>query len=209
MGSSGGDPDEKPVHAVVITRGFYVGRHEVTQAQYERVMGVNPSSFKGPDLPVEQVTWDAAVEFCRKLSERTGGSFRLPTEAEWEYAARAGSREKYCFGDDEEMLKQYAWFDANSGKRTHAVGRKKPNAWGLFDCHGNVREWCSDWYSEDSYAGGPHEDPKGPAGGQCRVQRGGSWNYPGLSCRSANRSGCPPGYEGINFGFRAAMDPQE
>ena len=208
MGSSGGDPDEKPIHAVAITRGFYVGRHEVTQAQYERVTGANPSNFKGPGLPVEQATWNAAVTFCRKLSKRTGRSFRLPTEAEWEYAARAGSRKKYCFGDDEEMLGQYAWFDANSGKRTHAVGRKKPNAWGLFDCHGNVFEWCSDWYSEDSYAGGPREDPKGPARGQYRVLRGGSWNYLDLSCRSANRSGSAPGYRGYNFGFRAVMDPE-
>lgn len=127
---------------VTITEPFYLGKYEVTQAQYQTLVGHNPSRFKGLDRPVEYVSWDDAQRFCRKLSELHGVVYRLPTEAEWEYACRAGSAARYCFGEDKARLGEYAWFDRNSGGQTHAVGQKRPNAWGLYDVHGNVREWC-------------------------------------------------------------------
>ena len=139
-----------------ITKPFYLGRHEVTQEQYERVMGVNPSNFKGPQHPVEQVSWDDAVSFCDKLSalpeeQAAGRMYRLPTEAEWEYACRAGSTTRYSFGDDEADLGDHAWFDDNSSPRHIRWARSSPNAWGLYDMHGNVWEWCADWYDENYY----------------------------------------------------------
>jgi formylglycine-generating enzyme required for sulfatase activity len=138
MGSNDGEDFEKPLHTVKITKGFYMGAFEVTQGQYQQVMGTNPSYFKGANLPVEQVSWDDAVEFCKKLSQKEGKTYRLPTEAEWEYACRAGTTTKFSFGDDESQLGEYAWYGKNSGMKTHPVGKKKPNAWGLFDMHGNV-----------------------------------------------------------------------
>ena len=179
--------NERPQHKVRITRPFHLGIYPVTQEQYEAVMGTNPSWFsttgKGAEhikdkdtlsYPVESVSWDDAVEFCRRLSElpeekQAGRLYRLPTEAEWEYACRAGSTTRYYFGDDQSLLSEYAWFDDNSHRRTHPVGEKKPNSWGLYDMHGNNFEWCSDWYDMDYYANSPTEDPAGPATGSGRV----------------------------------------
>ncbi|MFA4985095.1 MAG: SUMF1/EgtB/PvdO family nonheme iron enzyme [Candidatus Brocadiia bacterium] len=217
MGSEKGSADEKPVHKVTLTKAFLMGATEVTQKQWIAVMGNNPSNFKGDDLPVECVSWNDAVEFCRKLTaaERQKGNlpagmeYRLPTEAEWEYCCRAGSTTTYCFGDDEGRLGDYAWFSGNSGNTTHPVGRTKPNAWGLYDMHGNVWEWCHDWYA-DKYQAGGQADPVGPATGQYHVLRGGSWIYGGAGfCRSASRISCGP-LNWLNiifpdFGFRVVV----
>jgi formylglycine-generating enzyme required for sulfatase activity len=209
MGSADSDWDagdaEKPQHTVWISKAFYLGVTEVTQEQYERVMGANPSTFKGAQLPVEKVSWDDAVEFCRKLSvlsaERSAGRvYRLPTDAEWEYACRAGSRTKWSFGDAESSPGDYAWYWDNSGNKTHPVGTKKPNAWGLYDMHGNVWEWCLDWY--DGYASTPMDDPVGPATGSLRVSRGGGWSSDAGYCRSAFRSGRAPDSRYDFLGFR-------
>ncbi len=184
---------EKPVHRVKITKGFYLGMHEVTQEQYEAVKSRNPSKFKGSKNPVETVTWKDAVWFCKTLSDKTDKVFRLPTEAEWEYACRAGSTGKWCFGDDERKLKKYGWYNRCwwwPKKSTHPVGQKKPNAWGLYDMHGNVWEWCNDWI--DHYESSPATDPKGPenpAYVRHRVIRSGSFALDPVFLRSANRAG--------------------
>ena len=165
-----------------ITKPFYLGKYLVTQEQWEAVMGNNPSHFKGPKNPVEQVSWDDCQQFLEQAQREgrpRGGKFQLPTEAQWEYACRAGSTTRYCFGDDESELGEYAWYDANSGSKTHPVGEKKPNAWGLYDMHGNVWEWCQDWYDGGYYANSPTDDPTGPATGSDRVFRGGGWDYAG------------------------------
>ena len=188
-----------------ITKPFYLGKYLVTQEQWEDVMGSNPATSRGRRSPVETVSWDDCQEFIRKLNARFPhpgplpegeGVFRLPTEAQWEYACRAGSTTRYCFGDDESGLGEYAWYDANSGGKTHPVGEKKPNAWGLYDMHGNVWEWCQDWYDGGYYAKSPTDDPTGPAAGSYRVIRGGSWFDPARGCRSADRDWCAPGYRG-------------
>ena len=183
-----GDGDD--AHDVTLTKPFKMGVHEVTQAQYEQVMGVNLSKYKGADNPVENVSWDDAVEFCRKLSElpaekAAGNVYRLPTEAEWEYACRAGTTTKYSFGDDESKLGDYGWFSENSGTKPHPVGGKKPNAWGLYDMYGNVWEWCQDLYGD--YPSGTVTDRTGAAQGSYRVGRGGGWLDPAEVCRSAFR----------------------
>ncbi len=197
MGSVDG---EKPVHAVRISKPFYMGKAEVTQAQWKAVMGDNPSYFKGDDLPVEQVTWDDAQEFCRKLSLKARREVRLPTEAEWEYACRAGGTGKWTFGDREFDLQDYAWYSDNSEAKTHPVGLRKPNAWGLYDVHGNVWEWCADRYG--SYSANEAKDPIGLASGEARVLRGGSWyNYPHY-CRSARRDWSAAGSRGYASGLR-------
>ena len=210
MGSEDGDSDEKPVHQVTLTRPFLLGVYEVTQEQYERVMGVNPSDFLGSDNPVDRVSWEDAVEFCQKLSalpqeKRAGHVYRLPTEAEWEYAFRAGTTTKYSFGDDESQLGEYAWFGDNAGKKTHPVGEKKPNAWGLYDMHGNVWEWCQDWYG--GYPSVAVTDPTGASTGSLRVFRGGGWHGPAEFCRSAARNGLSPSYRSHNDGFRVTCVP--
>ena len=197
MGSpdSGSEHDiEKPRHRVRITKPFYLGTTEVTQRQYEKVMGDNPSYLKesSPDAPVECVSWNDAQEFCRKLSElaeekRAGRLYRLPTEAEWEYACRAGCAEQYCYGDGQWQLGDYAWYAKNSNEKKHPVGRKKPNAWGLYDMHGNVAEWCEDKYDRQYYANSPTDDPRAFLGGQDRVYRGGGWPLDAENCRSAHR----------------------
>jgi formylglycine-generating enzyme required for sulfatase activity len=197
--------EEQEAHQVTLTQASLLGVHEVTQQQYGKVMGSKPSKFKGPQNPVEQVSWDDAVEFCRRLSElpaekSAGHVYRLPTEAEWEYACRAGTKTKYSFGDSSSKLGDYAWYFKNAGKTTHPVGGKKPNAWGLYDMHGNVWEWCQDWYGD--YPSGSTTDPTGPAKGSSRVYRGGGWLYYSVNCHSAHRNGYAPDYRNINLGFR-------
>ena len=197
-------------HEVTLTQPFKMGVHEVTQAQYEKVMGVNPSGFRGADNPVEKVSWNDAVEFCRKLSElpaekAAGNVYRLPTEAEWEYACRAGTTTKYSFGDDESELGNYAWSLENSGDKTHPVGGKKPNAWGLYDMHGNVCEWCRDWY--DEFSRGELTDPPGPVTGSGRVIRGGGSSLAAEHCRSTSRLWSRPTDRFSGFGFRVSLSP--
>ena len=201
MGSPDSDKDaeknEKPQHRVRITKPFYMGKYLVTQEQWEAVMGNNPSYFKGPKNPVETVSWDDCQKLLEKLNAKVGtkqGKFVLPTEAQWEYACRAGSTTRYYFGDDKSKLGEYAWYEANSdtmffglSKQTHPVGKKKPNAWGLYDMHGNVCEWCLDFYDFDYYANSPVDDPSGPITGKYRMVRGGTWHSG--SCRSADH-GC-------------------
>ncbi|MCX6907392.1 MAG: formylglycine-generating enzyme family protein [Verrucomicrobia bacterium] len=198
----------KPVHEVTFTKPFYMGKHEVTQEQWEKVMGSNPSNFKGPKNPVEQVNWDDCQSFIAKLKEKVPGrTFRLPTEAEWEYACRAGGTNDFCYGDGDGRLRDYAWFIYNSDSVLHPVGEKKPNAWGLFDMHGNVWEWCQDIYREN-YMGAPAD---GSAWTQAqgsvtnRVLRGGSWYSEPYVLRSANRGRSGAGYGGIVYGLRVVM----
>jgi formylglycine-generating enzyme required for sulfatase activity len=198
--------DDETRYQVKITKPFYLSVYEVTQEQYEQVMKVpNPSRLKGPQNPVEKVSWNDAVEFCRKLSalpaEKSAGYvYRLPTEAEWEYACRAGTQTAYSFGDSESELGDYAWYNENSGGTTHPVGGKKPNAWGLYDMHGNVWEWCEDWH--DIYPSGSVTDPTGASSGSFRVDRGGSWNISSDYCRSATRIGDAPDSRYDSLGFR-------
>jgi formylglycine-generating enzyme required for sulfatase activity len=217
MGSAKADDpdaqdDEQPQHRVRITQPFYLGQTEVTQGQYKAVMDQTPSYFKGSDdLPVESISWNDAVAFCDKLNAMEKGSlegsiYRLPTEAEWEYACRAGSRTRYSFGDDAASLGEYAWYDSNSGNKTHPVGQKRPNAFNLFDMHGNVYEWCQDGYKADYYRESPDADPPGPsrAAVRDRVYRGGSWVLYPLFGRAAVRYGVAPGYRFSGLGFRVA-----
>jgi hypothetical protein len=195
-----GDKTNGPVHPVSISTDFYMGKYPVTQAQWEAVMGSNPSKFKGADLPVEQVSWDDCQEFIRRLNAITKDTYCLPTEAEWEYACRAGSTGKYCFGDNEALLGEYAWFSANSGNQTQPVGKKKPNAWGLHDMHGNVWEWCQDWYGD--YPAGAVTDPQGAYSGTDRVPRGGGWYDDAGDATSAGRGGGVPDGRFTHLGFR-------
>jgi formylglycine-generating enzyme required for sulfatase activity len=232
-------PAEGPRHPVKITKPFYLGMYQVTQGEYEKVMGVNPSAFTekqmemsvlkiplrgfeaktrpnsakkvlGEDTsrhPVETVSWEGAMEFCQRLSsmpaERTARRvYRLPTEAESEYACRAGTTTRWYSGDDEAGLVDWAWFNKNAGGMTHPVGQKKPNAWGLYDMHGNVWHWCSDWYSADYYQQSPPIDPAGPPAGSARVLRGGNWHCPSSYCRSASRYSREPAARSRWFGFR-------
>jgi formylglycine-generating enzyme required for sulfatase activity len=190
MGSTTGSSDEKPLHSVTISKGFYMGKFEVTQKEWVAIMGSNPSYFEGDNRPVERVSWNDVQEFIKKLNAKEGGDkYRLPTEAEWEYACRAGSNGKWHFGDNENQLGDYAWYTANSGNETKPVGQKKPNAFGLHDMHGNVWEWCQDWYGKDYYGNSPKTDPTGPSSGSYRVYRGGSWpdTAPDARCASELR----------------------
>jgi formylglycine-generating enzyme required for sulfatase activity len=206
MGSQYGDIDEKPETRVRLSKGFWLGKTEVTQKQWQAVMGNNPSSFKGDDRPVEQVSWEEAMAFCRELTEREraaerlpeGYAYSLPTEAQWEYACRAGTTGEYA-GDLEVM----AWCGSNSGSQPHPVGQKRANGWGLHDLHGNVWEWCLDWYG--NYPGGSVTDPKSAASGSNRVRRGGSWDSSAHNCRSAYRNWLEPGNRGRHLGFRLAL----
>jgi formylglycine-generating enzyme required for sulfatase activity len=202
------DDDETPAHRVTISQPFYLGKYEVTQSQWVSLMGSNPSYFKGRNNPVENVSWDDVQEFIWKLNEKEGtGKYRLPTEAEWEYAARAGTTSRYSFGDDAGELGRYAWYDRNSENTTHPVGQKEPNGWGLYDMHGNVFEWVRDWYGEKYYAESPGTDPWGPSSGAYRVIRGGGCSNNARDCRSALRSGGPLDYRESNLGFRLAFSP--
>jgi formylglycine-generating enzyme required for sulfatase activity len=194
MGDAGGADDAQPVHTVAITQPFYLGKYKVTQQQWEAVMGNNPSYFKGPQNPVDNVGWDACQRFLKKLGEKCNPGWKcaLPNEAQWEYACRAGSSTKYCYGDDESRLAEYAWFSDNSKDRTHPVGEKKPNAWGLYDVHGSLFEWCADWYAKDCYKASPPSDPAGPAAGTLHVDRGGSWRSLAGGCRCGFRNNNSP-----------------
>jgi formylglycine-generating enzyme required for sulfatase activity len=199
-----------PGRLVTLTKPFHLVAFEVTQEQYEKVMGKNPSHFKGPNNPVEKVSWDDAVEFCRKLSElpeekAAGHVYRLPTEAEWEYACRAGTTTTFSFGDDRSQLGEYAWFDENSGRTTHPVGEKKLNAWGLYDMHGNVWEWCQDWHG-GVYPSEPVTDPMGATTGSVRECRGGYWGSGAQGCESGGRAQYPP-TKRFFLGFRVARGP--
>ena len=209
MGSPLDEPNrvanEGPQHEVTISRPFYMGVYEVTQEQYRAVMGENPSWFQGPARPVDGVSWEQATEFCKRVSQKTGRTVKLPTEAQWEYACRAGSRTRYSFGDDEKQLADYAHFAQPFDAGTLPVGRKKPNAWGLFDMHGNAWEWCSDWFA-NSYPGAPQVDPTGPASGEQRVLRGGGWECSYRYCRSAIRYWGAPTRESIVVGFRVTIE---
>lgn len=210
-GEAGRDNDEKQ-HRVTLTRGYYIQTTEVTQGQWERVMGSNPSHFKncGSDCPVEMVSWEDCQKFIRKLNQMEGSEkYRLPTEAEWEYAARAGSRTAFANGSITETgcghdlsLNVMGWYCGNSGKMTHSVSGKAPNAWGLYDMHGNVYEWCQDWFG--GYPSGSVTDPEGASSGAHRVNRGGSWGDVARHCRSAYRSRNEPGLRNDLRGFRLA-----
>lgn len=209
MGDDHGFSDEPPAHTVTITKPFYLGEYEVTQQQWQAVMGGNPSRFRGPQSPVENVSWKDCQTYLKRLTEKfaaTGEKFSLPTEAQWEYACRAGSTTKYGFGDDEAALPAYAWFKANAGNTTHTVGQKKPNAWGLYDMHGNVWQWCADWYDAEYYKRSPAVDPTGPAAGVYRVVRGGGWDAAAAQCRSANRLLYAPAARHAGIGFRVVCE---
>ncbi len=200
--------DEKPQHRVRITKPFYLGKYLVTQEQWQAVMGNPRGSIKGPKNPVESVSWDECQEFLQQLDKQPGGGkFHLPTEAQWEYACRAGSSAKYFFGNKESELDDYAWYRKNSHITSHPVGEKKPNAWGLYDMYGNVWEWCADRYSDEYYARSPADDPTGPAKGTGRVVRGGSWDAPALRCRSARRAPFYPERGDYLLGLRIAFVP--
>ena len=197
-------------HEVTLSKSYFLGVYEVTQDQYGKVMGNNPSLFKGAKNPVENFSWDDAVSFCKKLSEMpeekaAGREYRLPTEAEWEYACRAGSSKAYSFGETAESLGEYAWFGVGSAVTTHPVGEKKANRWGLYDMHGNVWEWCQDWFG--IYPTGAVTDPQGPNGGLWRVSRGGGWCIDAGRCRSANRGRNNPSNGNASYGFRLALSP--
>jgi formylglycine-generating enzyme required for sulfatase activity len=208
MGSARGDYAEGlPVMQVRLS-SFWLGRTEVTQAQWAAVMGDEPSSFAGGDRPVERVSWDDAMEFCRRVTEQeraagrlpAGHAYTLPTEAQWEYACRAGTTE-----DDVADLDAIAWHGENSGAETHPVATKQANAWGLYDMYGNVWEWCRDWYAK--YPGGSATDPSGPAVGALRVRRGGSWRLPSGFFFRENRHGLEPSIHSERMGFRLALAP--
>ena len=205
---NGRDNDEGPVYSVTISKPFYMGKYEVTQEQWRDVMGNNPSRFRGDNLPVEDVSWNYVQEFIKKLNEKEGiNKYRLPSEAEWEYAARAGTTTRYSFGDDEGKLGEYAWYADNSGRKAHNVGQKKPNPWGLYDMHGNVWEWTQDWYHDD-YKGAPTDGSAWEGSGASRVNRGGSWGSNARNCRSAYRDDFVPDFRDRNLGFRLLRSPQ-
>ena len=204
---------EFPQHQVCISTGFWMGQTEVTQGQYKSVMNAQP--WSGEDFvqedannPAVYVSWDDAVEFCRKLSEQEGETYRLPTEAEWEYACRAGTTTRFSFGDSDSSLGDYAWSEHNAyhvdERYAHSVGQKKPNPWGMYDMHGNVLEWCSDWYAEGYNGESPRNDPTGPDTGSGRVLRGGSWSFAPHGCRSAFRYYFTPSDRYGLLGFRVA-----
>jgi len=217
--------DEKPQHRVRITQPFYMGATEVTQGQYRAIAGQIPSAFTGSDdLPVDSISWDDAIAFCNTLSVRVGlkqyyahggapstdeGGYRLPTEAEWQYACRAGSTTRFGFGDDAANLGEFAWYKDNSGGRTQPVGQKRPNAWGLYDMHGNLWEWCTDWYDAKYYGQSPDTDPPGPSKADARVILGAGWSSGSESFRVADRGWFAPGRGKSNHGFRVVRVPSE
>jgi sulfatase modifying factor 1 len=196
---------EKPSHTVNLS-SFYIGKYEVTQAQWRAVMGTNPSSNSGCDnCPVDNVSWDDVQQFIQKLNQQTGKRYRLPTEAEWEYAARGGNKSKGFIYSGSDDIGAVAWYDGNSGSKTHPVGQKSPNELGIYDMTGNVWEWCSDWYAEYYYSSSPNSNPQGPSSGSDRVLRGGSWIYAATYCRVAIRFLSSPEYRTYIYGFRVLL----
>ncbi len=222
MGSPDGEEDresdEGPQHRVRITKPFYLGECEVTQGQFDALMHTRPWSGKryakeGSVCAASYVSWNDAAEFCQRLSQKEGRTYRLPTEAEWEYACRAGTTTAYHFGSDSSSLGDYGWYDGNADSKNeqyaHEVSQKKPNSWGLHDMLGNVRELCSDWYESGYYGASPQDDSAGPPSGSHRVARGGSWLFGARFCRSAYRSGHSPDSRYSDRGFRVALVPAE
>ena len=205
MGSNSGEDDEKPVHDVTLS-SYYIGKYEVTQAQWRAVMGTNPSYFKNcDDCPVEQVSWNDVQGYIQKLNTQTGKQYRLPTEAEWEYAARGGNKSRNYTYSGSDDINSVAWYGGNSGDKTHTVGGKQYNELGIYDMTGNVWEWCADWYG--NYSSARATNPKGPSTGGDRLLRGGSFNNRAQDCRSALRGMLNPGSEYSNFGFRLVFSP--
>jgi formylglycine-generating enzyme required for sulfatase activity len=201
---------ELPSHKVKISKPFYLGIFEVTQQQWADVMGDQPSMYKGKDNPVEMVNWEDVQEFITRLNQKEGHSrYRLPTEAEWEYAARAGSTSAYYFGNDGAQLADYAWFADNSSNSTHPVGQKRPNAWGLHDMLGNVWEWLGDRFNGTYYENSPFEDPSGPTSGTRRVLRGSSFGSSALQCQTTRRLSFSPALSSDEFGFRLALSVED
>ncbi len=196
---------EGPVHEVCVD-DFYLAKYEVTQTQWTKLMGRHFSYFKGNLRPVERITWDDTQRFIRQLNSRSGAAYRLPTEAEWEYAARSGGKDKlYAGTSDEESLPRFAWHMVNSNRQTHMVGMKKPNSLGLHDMSGNVWEWCSDWYDDSYYANSPRNNPQGPDTGIYRVIRGGEWELPAGLTRTTYREAAKPHVRRNDIGFRLAL----
>jgi formylglycine-generating enzyme required for sulfatase activity len=214
VNEAGRNQDEGPARQVTITKNFWMAKYEVTQLQWQTMMGAEPSHFHGDGhRPVENVSWNDAMEFCEKLTAQeqaagrlpAGYVYRLPTEAEWEYACRAGTTTRFYTGDKDSDLDEAGWYGANAEKTTHAVGQKKPNAWGLYDMHGDVWEWCMDWYAP--YAHAAIVDPAGPREGFFRVVRGGGWLRAAGASRSASRDHHIPSYRFSNVGFRVVLAP--
>jgi formylglycine-generating enzyme required for sulfatase activity len=207
MGSEKWDDDEKPVHRVTLTKGFCMGIHPVTQAQWKAISGTTPSHFQGDNRPVEQVSWDDCQEFCQKLTAHLKGrvTVRLPSEAEWEYACRAATTTEYHTGDGEAALKKTGWYSGNAGGETHPVGELTANAWGLYDMHGNVWEWCQDWFGP--YTGSDQVDPVQLAkySDEYRVLRGGCWFNESACCLAAYRYWFEPGFRDYSYGFRCVF----
>ena len=201
QGSDAGS-DEKPTHSVTLS-SYYICKYEVTQALWRAVMGSNPSNFKGDNLPVELVSWDDCQTFINRLNSYTGRNFRLPTEAEWEFAARGGNYSRHYKYSGSNYISDVAWYDGNSGNRTHPVGTKQANELGLYDMSGNVYEWCSDGYG--SYSSYSQNDPTGPNSGSRRVPRGGSWRNNAKYCRSSCRDNYAPGDRGYYLGLRLVL----
>ncbi len=210
MGSNDYD-NEKPIHTVTVN-DFYIGKYEVTQKEWEEVMRNNPSGFKGANRPVENVSWNDIQEFLKKLNEKSakgghaGKKYRLPTEAEWEYAAKGGNQSKGYKYSGRTNISEVAWYDGNSSSQTHEVGQKQPNELGIYDMTGNVWEWCSDWYDNNYYKSSPSKNPQGASSGEFRVLRGGSWSDDDSDCRSSVRGWYYPDIRGLNNGFRLAQE---
>ncbi len=211
MGSNNEDDDEKPVHRVTISKNFWLGKYEVTQSEYESIMGSNPSNFSGSNNPVEEVSWHDAIAFCKTLTEReqnagrlpAGARYRLPTEAEWEYCAKGGNKSKGYTYSGSDSINSVGWYSSNSGSKTHPVGQKQANELGLYDMSGNVWEWCNDW--KGSYSSGSVTNPSGASSGSYRVLRGGSWDDDASYCRSANRLRSEPSSTYYDYGFRVLL----
>jgi len=215
MGTQENEEKDEPRHKVYVS-SFCMDRYEVTQEEYEKLMGKNPSQWKGRKNPVEQIRWAEAAAYCNARSRLDGlqpaydpkswecsfeaGGYRLPTEAEWEYACRAGTQTAYFFGEGAGELKRYAWFKDNAGRGPREAGTRPPNPWGLHDLCGNVWEWCNDFYQEGYYQESPEKDPRGPKSGKTRVLRGGCWNSRAEQCRSSYRNYEDPGYTDVCFG---------